>query len=51
MHADIQPAYPFSLLNGLYQYISVEALHRLCIYSGLIGAAIYYLISMKEEDN
>ncbi len=51
MHADVQPFYPISLLNGLHQYISVGLLHKFCIYSGLIGAAIYYLVSLRKEDN
>ncbi len=51
MHADMQPLYPFTLFNGLHGYISVEALHKICIYCGLIGAAIYYLVSLRKEDN
>lgn len=51
MHSDVEPFYPFSLLNKLHQYISLEALHRFCIYSGLVGAVIYYLTSLREENS
>ena len=44
MHGDIQPYYPFSLGNGLLDVISMESLHKLCIYSGLVGGAIYYAV-------
>jgi membrane-bound metal-dependent hydrolase YbcI (DUF457 family) len=44
MHSDVEPFYPFSALNGLHHYISVAALHKFCLYSGLLGAAIYYLV-------
>ena len=42
MHGDVQPFYPFWLTNNLLGIISIEALHKLCLYSGLLGAAIYY---------
>lgn len=42
MHVDLEPFYPFTAHNGLLGLISVEALHKLCLYSGLLGAAVYY---------
>lgn len=45
MHSDIEPFYPFSSANELLGVISVAALHQACVYSGLIGAAIYFVVS------
>ncbi len=42
MHADMQPFFPFDLDNNLLGVMSVEALHQLCIYTGVVGAALYY---------
>lgn len=40
MHSDVQPFYPVTLSNPFLSVISVSALHKLCLYSGLVGAAI-----------
>lgn len=45
MHADLQPFAPFSASNAFLDFISVEALHDFCLYSGLVGVALYYAIS------
>ncbi len=45
MHLDIEPYYPFSTANHLQGLISIPALHRFCIYSGLAGAAAYFAVS------
>jgi len=44
MHTDIAPWFPFSSANGLLGIMSIETLHKLCLYSGLIGALLYALI-------
>ena len=44
MHGDVQPFYPFTLENPLLRVISVSALHKVCFYSGLVGAVVYYLV-------
>ncbi|MCP5206283.1 MAG: metal-dependent hydrolase [Hahellaceae bacterium] len=44
MHTDVEPFYPFTLINVFHGFISIEALHKLCLYSGLVGAAIYYAV-------
>jgi len=49
MHADVQPYYPVSLYNDLWGIISVSMLHKICIYSGLIGTAIYYLVLYRQK--
>ena len=45
MHLDIEPHYPFSPANHLQGLISISALHQLCIYSGLVGAALYFAVN------
>ena len=49
MHVDVQPFYPFWLANDLHGIISIEALHKLCLYSGLLGAAIYYAVQYLSK--
>ena len=44
MHTDIQPLYPFDMTNSLLGLISIGQLHELCLYSGLAGAVIYYVV-------
>ncbi len=44
MHGDVQPFYPFILTNSMQGIMSVWMLHKVCLYSGLVGAVIYYLI-------
>lgn len=42
MHHDIEPFYPLSNENGLLGLITVSQLHQFCIYSGLVGSALYF---------
>jgi len=44
MHSDVQPAYPLTLDNPLLGMISVSTLHKLCLYSGMLGAVIFYAV-------
>lgn len=48
MHHDVEPFFPFTN-NPLQGLISVTALHKLCLYSGLIGAAVYYLLVWRNS--
>ena len=41
MHSDVQPFYPFNLDNPWLALMSVEALHKFCVYTGLMGGALY----------
>ena len=43
IHSDLYPYYPFNNSNPMLGIISVETLHKFCIYSGLLGAVGYYL--------
>lgn len=46
MHSDIQPYYPFAAGNHLFGMIDVGQLHEFCIYSGIVGGIIYYLVQL-----
>ena len=47
MHSDVEPFYPLSLLNNFYGLMSLSALHKFCMYSGLIGSVIYYWVNWR----
>jgi membrane-bound metal-dependent hydrolase YbcI (DUF457 family) len=49
MHSDVEPSFPFTLDNKFLGLISVSILHKLCLYSGLVGAAIYYGTYLKVK--
>lgn len=53
MHADMEPFFPFNAENELLGLVSVELLHKLCIYSALLGGALYYgirwILKRKED--
>mgnify|MGYP000101968303 CR=1 FL=1 len=51
MHSDVQPFYPLTLDNSFLGIISVSLLHKLCLYSGLVGAALYYLLLFRNKVN
>lgn len=42
MHADVEPFYPFSLVNDFLGFVSVDTLHKICLYSGLLGSVLFY---------
>lgn len=50
MHADVQPFYPLTLANPFLRLMDVELLHKACIYMGMIGAALYYLIQWRLKN-
>ncbi len=47
MHFDVEPFYPLRTDNTLHGIITIGQLHQMCLYSGIIGAIIYYLIQFK----
>jgi len=51
MHSDVQPFYPISTANNLLNYVSIAALHKFCLYSGLLGTAIYYLVHWRIKES
>jgi membrane-bound metal-dependent hydrolase YbcI (DUF457 family) len=44
MHANVRPLAPFSQSNMLLHLITTPAIYRLCVYSGLAGAGLYFAI-------
>jgi Domain of unknown function (DUF4184) len=44
MHADVEPYYPIYLANDINLIISVENLHKFCVYTGLFGIVIFFTI-------
>ena len=51
MHLDVEPFYPFNKTNGFLGILSIENLHKFCLYSGLIGAGIYFFIQYRIRNN
>ena len=49
MHADVEPFFPWSVDNALWRWISVEQLHRFCFYAGVLGAAVFYAVSLYQR--
>ena len=49
MHADMTPLAPFSAGNGLLYWVSVDALHLFCLVSGLVGALLYWGVSLLQQ--
>ena len=45
MHNDMEPFFPFSQSNELLGLISISALHKFCVYSGLVGAVAYFAVN------
>jgi membrane-bound metal-dependent hydrolase YbcI (DUF457 family) len=45
MHSDLEPFAPFNTLNPFLYYISIDALHYACLYSGIAGAVVYYAVT------
>jgi membrane-bound metal-dependent hydrolase YbcI (DUF457 family) len=44
MHSDMEPLYPFSAEKALLGWVSASTLHSICIYSGLVGVLIYFVV-------
>jgi len=45
MRTDVEPFYSLALANGFHGLVSVSTLHKICMYSGLVGAVIYYVVN------
>ena len=50
MHADVEPFYPITRTNNFHSMVSITMLHKLCMYSGLAGALIYYAVSYGRKN-
>ncbi len=51
MHGDMKPFYPFPFQNKMLEIISLNQLHLFCIYSGIIGAVLYYISRLFYQKN
>ena len=49
MHSDLHPFNPISLHNPFLGWVSIITLHKLCLYSGVVGALIYYSIQWLNK--
>lgn len=45
MHTDIQPLLPLSESNDLQGIVTISLLHKLCLYSGLLGSMLYFAVA------
>lgn len=51
MHADVKPFSPFSTHNSFLGLITVQELHKLCLYTGAIGGILYFAINWARKFN
>lgn len=51
MHSDVEPFYPITLENNFLGYLTVEQLHKFCLYCSLVGASVFYVVQLitKKE--
>ena len=49
MHSDVKPYYPFTLQNNFLAYFTIGQLHKLCLYSGLVGAGLFYFLQFINK--
>jgi membrane-bound metal-dependent hydrolase YbcI (DUF457 family) len=49
MHYDIKPLSPFSDSNVLLGVISIDALHTICLVSGLIGIVMLMIFKSRKK--
>ena len=51
MHSDLEPFFPVTTDNAFLGLISVSALHKVCLYSALLGGILYFTINRLQESN
>ena len=44
MHADMQPFFPLAIENQVLLIVTIETLHKVCVYTGLLGAVIFFAV-------
>ena len=49
MHADIMPLSPWSSANELQGYISINALHLVCVATGTIGMTAWFAAGLWQK--
>jgi hypothetical protein len=51
MHADAEPFFPITTSNTFLGLMSVQALHKVCLYSALVGGILYFAIYWLQKFN
>ena len=51
MHSDVEPFFPLTKENIFVGLISIQALHKVCLYSSLVGAVLYFTIRLAQKFN
>ena len=49
MHNDLAPFSPLFSTNHFLGTVTISELHQLCLYSGLIGAALFFCIQWRRK--
>ena len=47
MHRDVEPLWPLTSANPSLAIISVQALHWVCIGSGVVGVIMYFVLAIR----
>lgn len=47
MHIDMQPYFPINVSNPLLGVVSIPTLHKFCLYTGMLGALLYFFIQQR----
>ena len=49
MHSDIEPFFPFTQQNKIWAILNIEQLHKFCLYTGLVGSGVYFLMQLFNK--
>jgi len=49
MHHDVEPFFPVSLTNPRLNLLSNQALHQFCLYSGVIGGVVFFVVAWWQR--
>jgi len=49
MHFDVEPFFPFTTNNVFLGLISVQTLHKVCVYSALIGGVLFFALNWLNK--
>lgn len=51
MHSDVEPFFPLTTDNSFLGLISVQSLHKVCLYSALVGGVLYFALNWVHKLN
>jgi len=51
MHRDVEPFHPFTSANPFLALLSLKGLHQFCLYSGILGTALYYFVRYRVNQH